>query len=760
MTRTHVPAFIFSAKLIWVIACLMMAFSGLAQTVPTPFESVNPFMGTANHGHVYPGATVPFGMVQLSPDNGTQGWDWCAGYNWADSLIVGFSHTHLSGTGIGDLYDVLLMPAITTVDWTKAGNDPRNSAVASTFSHEQESAAPGYYFVRLDNAIQIELTASTFAGIHRYSYPAGETPSVVLDLGFAINWDRPTQTGYSIVNPQLITGYRLSTGWAKDQRIYFAMSFSAPIIGRSTWQSPWVTPTNENSTPLRGTKGQFFFAPSLPGGQLVVKVALSSASEEGALAALADVDDQSFDDLEAAARSKWEQTLQQIQIKTPVDSLANIFYTSFYRTKLAPVIFTDIQQQFKGADGNIASASGYQRYDIFSLWDTFRAAHPLFTITEPNRINEMIRSLLDHYDQTGLLPVWSLLGNETNTMTGYHAVPVIVDAYLKGFRDYDVEKAYTACKASAMQDIRGTNFLREFGYIPHDKDGESVTKTLEYAFDDWCIGQFAQALGKTEDAQYFAGRAQAFQQLFDASTGFMRAKMSDGTWKVPFDPYYSDHNGNVAEYTEGNAWQHSWFVPHDVPGLISLHGDDAAFIKKLDSLFTVSSKVTGENASSDISGLIGQYAHGNEPSHHIAYLYNYAGMPWKTQERVRDIMLSQYNEHPHGLCGNEDCGQMSAWYVFSALGFYPVNPAAGIYVLGSPLFESSLLNVGNGRIFRIEATGNPANNPYIQSARLNGKPLKRSFLTHSEIMQGGKLEVVMGPKPNKTLWTKVSTRPR
>ncbi len=710
-------------------------------------QYVDPFIGTAEHGHVYPGATVPFGAVQLSPDNGTQGWDWCAGYNYADNVIVGFSHTHLSGTGIGDLCDISMMPAVAAVDFNTQPEDPKKASYAATFQHEKESAGPGYYSVQLDNGIKVELTAARHAGVQRYTFPEGAQKFVLLDLGFAINWDAPTETAIRMQDRmKSFTGYRFSTGWAKDQRLHFALDFSTPATGITIADSTALQ--TETDVKGRRLRALFMFPPETT--ELVVKTGISSADEQGARAALATVADKSFDQVKADAQQGWQQELSKIQVHTPDEDIKKIFYTSLYRTCLAPVVYSDPNGFYKACDGDVHQAGGYTRYDIFSLWDTFRAANPLYTITQPDKINDFIRSMLAHYEECGLLPVWSLLGNETNTMTGYHAIPVIVDAYLKGYRDYDANLAFEALKASAMQDIRGTNFYREFGYIPYDKDGQSVTKTLEYAFDDWCIAQMAKALGRDDDYQLFMQRAQSYRPLFDASTGFMRAKLSNGEWKAPFDPQFSDHNFDVAEYTEGNAWQHSWFVPQDVKGLIELHGGAAPFIAKLDSLFTVSSEIRGENASADISGLIGQYAHGNEPSHHIAYLYAYAGAHWKTQERARNIMETQYNSRPDGLCGNEDCGQMSAWYVFSAMGFYPANPASGIYILGCPMFEKVKIPLGEEKAFELAVKN--YGQPYIQSATINGQPLGRPYITHAELMAGASLELVMGPNPNQSLW--------
>lgn len=713
-----------------------------------PSDYVDPFIGTGDHGHVYPGATLPFGMVQLSPDNGTQGWDWCSGYNYIDSVIVGFSHTHLSGTGIGDLLDVLMMPTTATVDFTKEITDRNDYDYHSAFSHEREQASPGFYQVYLEAPrVDVSLTTTQRVGLHQYVFEQGANASVVLDLAFAINWDKPTSTAITMEDAHTLSGYRLSEGWAKDQRVYFVVTFSEPITNYVAAENQTLLEAGE-AIEGDGSRAQLFFELA-DGDTLLAKVAISTAEVEGARAALDELPHWDFEAVRQQAKETWDQSLNVIQAESMDETIKRVFYTALYHSQLAPVIYSDANGRYKGADNQVHTAEGYDKYGIFSLWDTFRANNPLFTLTQQARVNDMVRSMMDHYREHGLLPVWSLLGNETNTMTGYHAVPVLADAYLKGFRDYDAEEVFEAMKKSAMQDIRATDFLREYDYIPYDKAGQSVTRTLEYCYDDWCIAQMAQALGKAEDYEYFMRRARNYQNLFDPSTGFFRAKLSDGSWKTPFDPKYSSHDFTTAEYTEGNAWQHSWFVPHDVQGMINLHGGREAFVNKLDSLFSIDSEITGENASADISGLIGQYAHGNEPSHHIAYLYAYAGAPGKTQERVRNIMATMYTEEPTGICGNEDCGQMSAWYIFSAMGFYPVNPAEGVYVLGSPLLSGATLSLPDGKQFEVVAHNQSAGNVYVQSVSLNGQELDRTFITHEEIMAGGKLEFEMGATPNE-----------
>ena len=710
-------------------------------------QFVDPFIGTGAHGHTYPGATVPFGMVQLSPDNGISGWDWCAGYHYSDSIIVGFSHTHLSGTGIGDLADILIMPTTRPVDLTKTIQSRDDYDFKSGFDHASELASPGYYQVYLkDAAVEVALTATKRAGLHRYKYPRDTPQSVVVDLSHSINWDKPAATALKFEHDTLITGFRYSQGWAKDQSVYFAMAFSQPIVSYEIADS---TSIQQGGTEFNGKKlkASLHFK-NHDNRVLLVKTGLSSASIDGAIKSLGEIPGWDFNKVKAKAEDQWERELAKIRITSADKALKRTFYTAMYHSHLAPVIFSDHNREYKGADGEVAKADGYERYDIFSLWDTYRAAHPLFTILQPHRVNDMVNSMLAHYKEYGLLPVWSLLGNETNTMTGYHAIPVIADAHLKGFRGFDIQLAYEAMKTSAMQDIRGVKYYKEYDYIPADLEVESVTKNLEYAFDDWCIAQVAKSLNYHEDYNYFLKRSQSFRHLFDSVSGFMRGKLSNGQWRIPFDPKRSDHRVNT-DYTEGNAWQHTWYVPQDVQGLIGIMGGKEQFVAKLDSLFTISSDITGENISVDISGLIGQYAHGNEPSHHVAYLYNYADAAWKTQERVTEILLSQYTDQPDGLCGNDDCGQMSAWYIFSALGFYPVNPAEGKYAVGRPLHEKSVIRLSDGKTFTIRAENLSKNNIYIQSASLNGVPLDEPFLMHSQIIEGGEMVCVMGSAPNK-----------
>ncbi|WP_420603053.1 GH92 family glycosyl hydrolase [Flagellimonas sp.] len=713
---------------------------------------VDPFIGTGGHGHTFPGATAPFGMVQPSPDNGTAGWDWCSGYHITDSIISGFAQIHLSGTGIGDLADVLLMPTTKPIDVTKFGNPKDSLPYTSRFSHSNEIASPGYYKVHLeDNNVDVELTANDYVSFHKYTYRPDETPSFIVDLGYAVNWDRPMESSITIENKKLLVGYRHSTGWAKNQKVFFAIESSVPIVN-SIFVAEGKSLENGKTTAGAKTGGQFFFDNDLETVEL--KIALSSVSISNAKENLSKHGtSKSFNEVKDKTGKTWEELLSKIKVETPHDSLKTIFYTALYHTHVAPVRFSDTNGQFRLQNDSIVQTAGWNAYSTLSLWDTFRAENPLLNILQPNRMNDIVQSMLAYYDEQGRLPVWTLYGNETNTMTGNHGVSVIAEVFLKGIRDYDVEKAYQAVRNTMMGDIRGLKPYREYGYIPYTELDESVTISLEFAYNDWCVAQMAKALGKDEDYTYFINRSNAFKYLFDAETGFMRGKSTDGkSWNEPFDPKHSNHREHT-DYTEGNAWQHSWFVLHDVSSFIDLHGGNDAFANKLEQLFTENSEISGDNISVDISGLVGQYAHGNEPSHHIAYMFNKANKPWKTQKWVREILDTQYSTKPDGLSGNEDCGQMSAWYVFSSLGFYPMNPASGQYELGSPLFKKATIAVSNTKSFVIKAENTSATNKYIQSVKLNGKSLQRTYITHKELMDGGTLEFEMGPNPNENWGT-------
>jgi predicted alpha-1,2-mannosidase len=713
---------------------------------------VNPFIGTDGHGHTYPGATRPFGMVQLSPDNGENGWDWSSGYHYSSEKIVGFSHTHLSGTGVGDLLDILVLPTTRKVPFSQSLEiGPDISAYYSGFSHENEKASPGYYSVLLDDSgITAELTTTERTGFHRYRSQDSDTITLFVDLKFAVNMDSVVQSHIKYISDTLISGYRHSTGWAKDQKVFFSMRFSKPIHDYRLYSPDSLVLGDTSAIRARQVTGVFkFYAPDASG--LLVKVGISSVSEENAVTNLNnELSTWNFDRIKNQSAEIWNRELSKIRVVSDDESYLRTFYTALYHTMLAPNIYSDSLSgrlfEYRSPNDEIVSNRDFVNYYTFSLWDTYRAAHPLYTILHPDRVTNFVEAMMAHYQDTGILPVWTLWGNETNTMIGYHSIPVIADAYLKGLlTGLDKDTLYQALLSSAFQEIREVPLYRKLGYIPAGSLNNTVSTTLEYAYDDWCIAQVAQKMNKVEDYELFMQRAGNYKNLFDSSTLFMRAKLEDGKWKKPFDPLDTRYTN---DYTEGNAWQYTWYVPHDIPNLIRLMGGEQIFIKKLDSLFSISSDM-GENAALDVSGMIGQYVHGNEPSHHIPYLYNYAGQPWKTQEKVRQILTGLYSDQPDGLPGNEDCGQMSAWYIFSALGFYPVNPASGKYDLGIPLFKQAEIQLDPQKKFTIIAKNYSPDHPYVKSVFLNGTIHKDPFITHEQIMQGGTLEFELAEQPNK-----------
>jgi len=716
---------------------------------------VDPFIGTGFHGHVFVGANVPFGAVQLGPGNLSEGWDWCSGYHISDSTIVGFQHTHLSGTGIGDLGDISLMPTTGPVKVRKGSIKNMQSGYVSLFSHHDETVRPGYYAVKLKRyQIGVKLTATERVGFHEYTFPKSNEAHILIDLQEGIGWDRPVETSIQQVNETTLTGYRFSTGWAKDQRIFFAAVFSKPIKNFSVYDSVMA----KTGTALTGkkVKGVFNFVTS-EGEKVLVKVGISPVSIENAMMNIrAEIPGWNFNQVVAAADQAWEKQLQKVQVKTANESQKKVFYTALYHTMIAPSIFNDHNGDYCGTDKKVHAKAAFTNLTTFSLWDTYRALNPLYTLIQPEKISDIINSMLAIYQQQGKLPVWHLMGNETNTMVGYSAVPVLADAYLKGFKGFDADLAFEAVKASAMDNDRGIKYVKKLGYIPADSSVESVAMGLEYSIDDSGIAAMAKKMGRTDDYQYFSKRAQNYRNYFDPKTHFMRARLNQNQFRTPFSPFESRHA--VGDYTEGNAWQYTWLVPQDVKGLIALQGGDQAFTRKLDSLFIAKGSM-GKESSPDISGLIGQYAHGNEPSHHITYLYAYAGQPWKTAEKVRFIMDNFYTDKPDGIIGNEDVGQMSAWYVLSALGFYQVNPTSGVYVFGSPLFNEATVKLAQGKMLHIVAKNNSAKNMYIQNASFNGIKYTRSYITYQDLVQGGDLVFEMGSKPSATWGTLAADRP-
>ncbi len=675
---------------------------------------VNPFIGTAGHGHTFPGAIVPFGMVQLSPDTRLTGWDGCSGYHYSDSEIYGFSHTHLSGTGISDYGDILLLPAVDL-----------NSQTA-WFQHRNETASPGYYSVKLDDGnILVELTATARVGLHRYTFPSTQSAGIILDLAHR---DKVLDAGFRITGPKTVVGWRRSQAWAKDQVVYFALEFSQPF-------------TSHTDSKLKA----YFRFDTRRGAPVLLKVGISAVDIEGAEKNLkAELNHWDFDKVRADAKAAWNAELNKINVNGGTDAQLTSFYTALYHAMTAPNLFMDVDGRYRGRDFRTHEAKDFSNYTVFSLWDTFRAAHPLYTIIDQKRTRDFIKTFLVQYEQGGRLPVWELAANETDTMIGYHAVSVIADAAAKGIDGFDLRQAYTAMRHSAE--------LRHHDLIAMEDERESVSKMLEYAYDDWCIAQVAKRLGETSDYKRYIARAQAYKNVFDHTSGFMRPR-SNGNWLEPFDP-----REVTFAFTEANSWQYTFFVPQDISGLIKLIGGRRRFAQKLDQLFAADSRTTGREQA-DITGLIGQYAHGNEPSHHVAYLYNYAGQPWKTQARVRQIMDQFYKAEPDGLIGNEDCGQMSAWYVLSAAGFYPVTPGSQTYAIGSPLFPEVRFSLENGKSFTIKARGVSDRNVYIQSATMNGKPYNKSFLLHDDLIAGGELVLQMGARPNRRWGTGAGNEP-
>jgi predicted alpha-1,2-mannosidase len=694
-------------------------------------EYVDPLIGTGGHGHTFPGALVPFGMVQLSPDNPSKGWDWTSGYHYSDDTLLGFSHTHLSGTGVGDMLDILVMPF--RGDYLQRQKDEKGR-IFTSYSHTDEVAEAGYYALTLpEEQVKAELTATTRTGVHRYSFSGQQDAQLLLDLGYAQNYDKALMTLIRVEDEKTISGYRVSGGWAKYQPLYFVARFDQRFSHQLYQQGEPVEGVH-----LQAQQGQVVLNFGQPDGEKVVeaKVALSYVSIDSARDNLqAEVDNLDFEGARARAKQAWQQQLARFQVEDDNNEAKTKFYTALYHSFIAPQVFHDVDGGYFGADGSAHSDPGYGRYTLFSLWDTFRALHPLLTITNPERVDHMVHSMLGFYDEVGLLPSWELMGNETDVMIGYHAVPVIVDAYLKGLTTVDPERLFAAVKTSAMQNRFGIDLYREYGYIPSELEVEAVSKTLEYAFDDWAIAQLARALGKEDEYAYFMRRSQSYRTLFDASTGFMRGKDKEGDWVTPFNPVYVEHRNT--DYTEANAWQYTFFVPHEVEGLIELFGSEQNFIAKLDELFTTSSEMEGD-VSPDISGLIGQYAHGNEPVHHVAYLYAFTDQKWKGEARIKEIRDTMYLAQPDGLAGNDDVGQMSAWYVFSALGFYPVNPVGGEYVLGTPQFDQVKIQLDNGNALRVRKENDRGDN-YVDKVYLNGRPLDNKTISHGQLLKGGEL---------------------
>ena len=724
-----------------LLTCMLVSCTPTQEKHETDYTLyVNPFIGTDFTGNTYPGAQAPFGMVQLSPDNGLPGWDRISGYFYPDSTIAGFSHTHLSGTGAGDLYDISFMPV--TLPYKEA---EAPLGIHSKFSHEDESAYAGYYQVRLkDYNINVELTATERCGIQRYTFPEAQS-AIFLNLKKAMNWDFTNDSYIEKIDSVTIQGYRFSDGWARDQHIYFRTRFSRPF---EKMELDTTAIIKDNKRIGTAVIARFDFN-TKEGEQILVNTAISGTSMDGAAKNLqAEVPENDFDKYLAETKANWNRQLSKIEVKGDNEDDKVNFYTALYHSMIAPTIYNDVDGTYYGPDKKVHQADGWVNYSTFSLWDTYRAAHPLFTYTEPERVNDMIKSFIAFYEQNGRLPVWNFYGSETDMMIGYHAVPVIADAYLKGIGDFDAEKALNACVATANLDsYRGIGLYKELGYIPYNvtdhynAENWSLSKTLEYAFDDYCIAEMAKKMGKQDIADTFYKRSRNYRNLYNPETSFMQPRDDKGRFIKGFKA--DDYTPHICE---SNGWQYFWSVQHDIDGLIDLVGGKNRFAEKLDSMFTYHPAADAELPLFS-TGMIGQYAHGNEPSHHVIYLFNSIGFNERTQYYVAKVMNELYKNEPAGLCGNEDCGQMSAWYVFSAMGFYPVNPVSGKYEIGTPLFPEMQLHLTNGKTFTVLAPNVNKKNIYIQSTKVNGHPYDKTYITHEQIMSGATVEFEMGSTP-------------
>lgn len=705
-------------------------------------QFVDPRIGTGGHGHVFYGANVPYGFIQLGPTSIPQSWDWVSGYHVSDSTVIGFPHTHLSGTGIGDLHDINVMPVVGEVTYSRGDASSYETGLWSYSDRSKEVVTPGYYRTHLSRYnVDVELTATKRVGFHKYTFLGNESPAIVFDMVNGGCWDKTTEAVIRVVNDSTVSGYRYSKGWADDQRVFFRAEFSRKFDNVEFI----VDDSVKEGDMAKGA--QLFARVNFAAGNkepVYMKVALSPTSEEGAqLNMQTELSGWDFEKTIADAKAAWNKELNKVKVYTTDEASKKIFYTSLYHTLFAPSEFCDVNGDYYGADKQMHKGEGFVNYTTFSLWDTYRAAQPLMTILHPEKMSDVINTMLHIHQQQGKLPVWHLMGCETNCMVGNPGVPVVADAILKDIKGFDTELAFKALKESSMLPERGMEHRIEYGFIPADKMTEAIAYDMEYAIADWAVAQAAQKLGKQEDYEYFLKRSKSYKNYFDASTGFMRGKMLDGSWRTPFSPYASSHRED--DYCEGNAWQYTWLVPHDVEGLVECFGSKEAFVNKLDSLFLANGDM-GEASSPDISGLIGQYAHGNEPSHHTVYLYTLVGQPWKTADRIKEILHTMYTDQPDGLSGNEDVGQMSAWYILSSFGFYQVEPAGGKFVFGYPNFDKVEIAVSGGK-FVIERENKGQQNNYIQGIVLNGTEYKKPWIEYADIMKGGELKFLMGDEP-------------
>ena len=705
-------------------------------------QFVDPRIGTGGHGHVFYGANVPYGFIQLGPTSIPQSWDWVSGYHVSDSTVIGFPHTHLSGTGIGDLHDINVMPVVGEVTYSRGDASSYETGLWSYSDRSKEVVTPGYYRTHLSRYnVDVELTATKRVGFHKYTFLGNESPAIVFDMVNGGCWDKTTEAVIRVVNDSTVSGYRYSKGWADDQRVFFRAEFSRKFDNVEFI----VNDSVKEGDMAKGA--QLFARVNFAAGNqepVYMKVALSPTSEEGAqLNMQTELSGWDFEKTIADAKAAWNKELNKVKVYTTDEASKKIFYTSLYHTLFAPSEFCDVNGDYYGADKQMHKGEGFVNYTTFSLWDTYRAAQPLMTILHPEKMSDIINTMLHIHQQQGKLPVWHLMGCETNCMVGNPGVPVVADAILKDIKGFDTELAFKALKESSMLPERGMEHRIEYGFIPADKMTEAIAYDMEYAIADWAVAQAAQKLGKQEDYEYFLKRSKSYKNYFDASTGFMRGKMLDGSWRTPFSPYASSHRED--DYCEGNAWQYTWLVPHDVEGLVECFGSKEVFVNKLDSLFLANGDM-GEASSPDISGLIGQYAHGNEPSHHTVYLYTLVGQPWKTANRIKEILHTMYTDQPDGLSGNEDVGQMSAWYILSSFGFYQVEPAGGKFVFGYPNFDKVEIAVPAGK-FVIERENKGQQNNYIQGIVFNGTEYKKPWIEYADIMKGGELKFLMGDEP-------------
>ena len=713
---------------------------------------VDPYIGSGAHGHVFVGANVPFGAVQVGPQNIHKGWDWCSGYHYSDSVIIGFSHTHLSGTGCADLGDILLMPYTGTVRAARGEQDNIEGSCSSYYKHKNEIVTPGFYSLLMDNGVKAELTATERVAMHRYTFPKEEA-HILINLKEG-NGDNAYDTYLKQLDEFTIEGYRFSKGWSPQHKVFFTLKCDQPMKVLQLFNDD--EPAAEGTLTGPAVKGVISFEKNPE--SVLLKVAISSVSCANAKANLeSELAHWDFDQVKLNAKTVWNEALSCIDVDTKDERAKKIFYTSLYHTFIAPTLYSDVNGDFRGHNDSVYTNVSWKNYSTFSLWDTYRTLNPLFTVIKPDMVGDMINSYLGIYDQQGKLPIWPLVGGETECMPGYSAIPVIADAYLKGLSGFDAERAMNAMLVSSTYPKqKGVPYVMELGYIPCDKLHEATSVAMEYAVGDWGIAQMAKKMGKDSVYNEYLKRGKYYTQYFDKDINYIRPKNSAGKWTAPYDPFLSVHG--TGDFCEGTGWQYTFFVPQHPEGLIELFGGDEPFISKLDSLFVAEGDM-GEGYSADITGLIGQYAHGNEPSHHVAYLYPYAGEQWKTAKMVRYIQNEFYTDAPDGIIGNEDCGQMSAWHIMSALGFYQVNPSNGVFVFGSPLFDKASVTLPGGKRFEVVTENNSKENIYIQSVTLNCKPYEKSYILYQDIMNGGTLKFVMGNQPNKEFGKDVANRP-